>query len=198
MKYFTTIRKNLATCSYYPNQTCFFDTKRLAIIFVALLTFASFFKVLIDGADNITDYIYSAYFTTTMICAFCSFIYTSIKTPTIFALIHDDTGEIMKKSRSSIFNIFLIWLFKNAIIIFARNDMSGIEKKIHQNPSIDRENKQNDVFCDCNYDNTRVHFTKSISVLFHLFRHRFWTRCIWIVISNVVKSPRFLKLNNAT
>lgn len=108
MKHFKTIRKNLASCLYYPNQTRLFDKKRLVASFIGFLIVASFLKFLIDDADNMEDYAYSIYLTSAVIGIFCSFIHTTIKTPTIYVLINDDIGRRFEKGASKLHYLFTV------------------------------------------------------------------------------------------
>lgn len=114
MIHFKAVRKNLRMCSYYPNQTRVFDTKRLMISFMRFLVVVSFFKFFIDDADNMADYVYSAYFTATTFGIFCSFLHTSSKTSTIFILIDTDVGKVIKEGKSIIDLIF--WTDHKSVI----------------------------------------------------------------------------------
>ena len=98
MKLFETIRMNLAKCLYFPNQVRLFDTKRLLATFIAFLSVISHFLFLFFGAEKMTQYVISAFWTTTILGIFCSFVHTTIKTATIFVLIDCDIGELVKQS----------------------------------------------------------------------------------------------------
>lgn len=63
MDYFITIKKNLAKCLFYPNQTRLFDTKRLMATFAGFRAVVSLFMFLTGEADDVTDYAFSAYCT---------------------------------------------------------------------------------------------------------------------------------------
>lgn len=85
-------------CLYHPNQAHIFDMKRSMVAFAAFLVVASFFAFLIFEADNMAEYVNSAYFTTTLFGVFCSFIHTSTETATIFLLLDSDMGKIIDES----------------------------------------------------------------------------------------------------
>lgn len=98
MKLFEIIRKNLATCLYFSNQNYIFNVKRLLATIAAFLVVVSFFLFLFYEADNVTEYVSSAYFTTALLGIFLSLVDTTFKTEAIFILIDIDSGEIMRRS----------------------------------------------------------------------------------------------------
>lgn len=96
-------------CHFHPNQTGFFSLKRLVVICSALLTVASFLLFLIYEADDMMESVNSAYFMTTLLGIFGSFIHISSKTATVFQLIDDDVGVVIEESKYiSPYYIFLM------------------------------------------------------------------------------------------
>lgn len=138
MKYFKKVRKNLATCLYDPNQTGLFHKKRLMVSFTALLVIGSLFMSFIGDVDNMIDFVYLAYFISAIIGAFCSFIHTSIKTPTIFVLIDDDLGGLIERGESNIHRNFLQYINSHFNHLCSTGG-PRIERKLHWNKSIGGE-----------------------------------------------------------
>lgn len=85
-------------CLYYPNQIRIFDVRRVVVSVVGFLVVASFFAFLFHDADDMAEYVNSAYFCTTILGIYLSFLHTTIKTATIFELINVDMGGTIKKS----------------------------------------------------------------------------------------------------
>lgn len=98
MTLFKTIRKSLALSLYDPNQTRIFDKWRVMVGCAAVLSIASFFTFLFFEANSLDEHVMSAYFAIALSGLFCSFIHTSTKTATMFAIIDWDIGEMVKKS----------------------------------------------------------------------------------------------------
>lgn len=99
MELFGTIRIILANCLYYPNQTHIFNVERSLVTFAAFLVVVSHFLFLFYEANDITAYVSSAYMTVTVLGVFVSFLNTTFKTKTIFALIDIHIEEIPKRSK---------------------------------------------------------------------------------------------------
>lgn len=99
MNLFETIKKNLAMCLYHPNQTRLNDIKRLLAAFMLFLAIVSFLAFLVYEAENMEEYVFSAYFMNVVMTIFCSFIHTSTETATMFVLIDRDIIEVIKKSK---------------------------------------------------------------------------------------------------
>lgn len=133
MKFFKTIKMNLAKCLYYPNHTQLFDMKRLLITGAAFLIVVSFFLFLFYEAVSMIEYVSSAYFTTTILGIFLSFIDTTFKTKIIFTIIDDNIGGIVKKSEWRYF-FSRKNTFEKLYIIF-RIRISICTNNLHQNPS---------------------------------------------------------------
>lgn len=98
MSFFETIKRSLAACLYYPNQTYFSSLGRLAIICMQLLALFSFSMHLLYEVVNMNEYAIMGFLFTTTFGVLFSFIHTSIKTATIFEFIDNDCGEIIRKS----------------------------------------------------------------------------------------------------
>lgn len=98
MEIFETIKMNLATCLYFPNQKHIFTVKRLLNIISVFLNVILLFAFLIHEADGITEYVSSAYMTVTALGIFMSMIDTMFKTNTIFVLIDLIVGDVEKRS----------------------------------------------------------------------------------------------------
>lgn len=108
MELFETIKRNLALCLYFSNQTRVFDVKLLSVYFVAVLVVVSHFLYLFYEAENLTEYVYSVYWTTTMLGVLCASIDTRFETATIFVLIDSDIGETVKESEFKVSSYFSI------------------------------------------------------------------------------------------
>lgn len=102
MTVFETIRKNLAMCLYYPNETHLFDKRRMVVIFVGFLVDASLLAFIVFEANSMEEYAFSAYFVTAFFGIFGSFIHTSTRTPTIFVIIDKDVEEEVNERKFEI------------------------------------------------------------------------------------------------
>lgn len=112
MIHFETIKRNLAMCLYYPDETNIFGIKRVVATFAAFLAVASFFAYPLYEADSMEEYVFSAYFITTLFGVFCSFIHTSFKTEAIFKLADN---EMMKISRFEIGHFLLYHTYRHLL-----------------------------------------------------------------------------------
>lgn len=98
MNLFETIKVNLAKCLYFPNQERQCDITRLLVNLIAMFTVVSHLLFLFFGAESVTEYVISGFWTTTTLGTFCSFIHTTIKTATIFVLIDCGINDIVELS----------------------------------------------------------------------------------------------------
>lgn len=98
MAFYKTIKVYLAQCSYYPNQTNSFNGKRLLAILAAFLIVASHFLFLFYEADNVVEYVSSAYLSSTTLGFLLSLIDTTLHTEAIFKLIDNNIEEMSKMS----------------------------------------------------------------------------------------------------
>lgn len=103
MIFFETIRKNLAECCYYPNQTHFFGLRRIMFGCTLALSLATLIMCLCNEVDSIDEYVFLAFTITTLSGTVYSFIHTSIKTSTIFVLIDSDCGAVIQNSKLVIY-----------------------------------------------------------------------------------------------
>lgn len=87
MKFFKTIKKNLATCFFYRNPTRTFLVTRFLGIAIGISLILSIILFAVYEANNATAYVNSAYSFATAIGMVLSFIDTSLKTVQIFELV---------------------------------------------------------------------------------------------------------------
>lgn len=93
MKLFQTTTINLALSGFHPDHTHLLNMNHLISIFAVISHLAFFFC----EADNIIEYVNSAYFTTTTLGIFISFTNSIYKAKTIFILI-SNTEKLVNKS----------------------------------------------------------------------------------------------------
>lgn len=85
---------------YYPDQKRIVSGERLVVCFITCLMVASFFAFPFYEADDMMDYVNSAYFCTAILGTYSSFLHTTSKTAAIFAFING--GMIVKSELKTI------------------------------------------------------------------------------------------------
>lgn len=103
MKLFVTTTKILALSGFHPNKTHMLNANHLISLFAVISHLVFFFC----EADNIIEYVNSAYFTTTTLGIFLSFTHSIYKAPNIFILI-GNTEDLVNKSEFFCSNPFSI------------------------------------------------------------------------------------------
>lgn len=106
MEFFKTIKMNLSKCLYFPNQVHMFNMKRLLITIPSFLVVVSIFSFFFYEADNVIEYVRTAYMSVTTLGIFVSFLSTMYKTNKIFILIDIDIEQTIRKSEYAIKETF--------------------------------------------------------------------------------------------
>ena len=133
MKICETIRLNLGLSGFRPNQTHLLNMNHLISIFASITHVAFFFC----EAENVIEYVNSAYFTTTTLGIFISHTNSICKSTTLFILI-ENLEKIVNRSNLALCknssDLSIIIHFPN--FYSCRNKISNIEGNLHQSPSI--------------------------------------------------------------
>lgn len=98
MEVFEIIKKKLALCLYYREQTQIFDMNRVLAILFGILPLCSLLLFTLFDADNATDYVMSAFLIVAGTGTLISFIDTTLKTAQIFSFI-DRSAKIIEISK---------------------------------------------------------------------------------------------------
>lgn len=135
MEFGKTAKMNLAMCFYDRNQTEIFHWKRLVFILICAPGIWSTILFVIFEADNVAEYVTSAFINSAVIGVFSSFIDTSCNSAKIFTFF-DLAEKIIERSKHfKILNSFR-WLFNvlklSLIYKLNRIEMLTIESNVHQ------------------------------------------------------------------
>lgn len=132
MQLLETTLNNLVVSGFRRNQTHLFNMNHLITMIAVILHLAFFYF----GADNVDEYVTSAYFTTTALGILISCTNSICKAPAIFTLI-DNTQNFVDK-RKCIFSDmedFSILYFATNFFHLSRNPIFKTERNLHKNPS---------------------------------------------------------------
>lgn len=106
MKLLETTLTNLAVSGFRRNQTHLFNMNHLISMFAFISHLAFFFY----EAENLVEYVNSAYFTTTTLGIFISFTHSIYKAPAIFTLV-DNAQKLVDKRECNENNYYQVYIY---------------------------------------------------------------------------------------